>query len=50
MDYLAKKVVELESGKQIGFVLDYAIDFQKFCLKGFYVVDEETQGEYLLKL
>lgn len=49
MEYLAKKVVDASSGKELGFVLDYAIDFESFSVYGFFVVDEETEGEYLLR-
>ena len=50
MEYLAKKVVDGGSGKVIGYVLDEVIDFQTMKLDGLYVVDEETEGEYLLRL
>ncbi len=49
MENLAKKVVALESGKCLGYVLDVAIDFDKMAKIGYYVVDEETEGEYLLR-
>lgn len=49
MEYLAKKVVDAGSGKMIGYVLDVAIDAQALTLMGVFVVDEETEGEYLLR-
>lgn len=49
MDYLAKKVYDRDSGKVIGYVLDLAIDFQTLSVTGLYVVDEESEGEYLLR-
>ncbi len=48
MEYLAKKVVDESTGKMIGYVLDVYVDFQKMAASGLFVVDEETEAEYLL--
>ena len=48
MENISKKVVDFQSGKIVGYVLDYALDFQNFSQVGFFVVDEETEGEFLL--
>lgn len=48
MENISKKVVDFESGKLVGYVLDVALDFSSFSQIGFYIVDEETEGEYLL--
>lgn len=49
MENISKKVVDFQSGKIVGYVLDYALDFQNFLQVGFFVVDEETEGEFLLR-
>lgn len=49
MENISKKVVDYQSGKIVGYVLDYALDFQNFSQVGFFVVDEETEGEFLLR-
>ncbi len=49
MEDLAKRVVDEISGKVLGYVVDLAIDYDTMLQYGFYVVDEETEGEYLLR-
>lgn len=49
MEYLAKKVVEFETGKVVGYVIDVALDYKKLKQYGYIVADEETEGEYLLR-
>ena len=48
MENISKMVVTQNEGKKIGFVLDLALDddMQKI---GYYVVDEESEGEFLVK-
>lgn len=48
MENISKIVVSTE-GKRLGYVLDVAIDFQSMQKLGYYVVDEESEGEFLLK-
>ena len=50
MENISKKVIDFQSGNIVGYVLDYALDFQNFSQVGFFVVDEETEGEFLLRL
>lgn len=49
MKNISKRVVDFQSGKNVGYVLDCALDFQNFSQIGYFVVDEETEGEFLLK-
>ncbi len=42
-------IVLTKKGKRVGYVLDVAIDFDDMQMQGFYVVDEESEGEFLLK-
>ena len=48
MENISKMVVAQNEGKKIGFVLDVALDenMQKI---GYYVVDEESEGEFLVR-
>ncbi|MGN1201642.1 MAG: hypothetical protein ACI4R8_05270 [Candidatus Caccovivens sp.] len=46
MEKLSNIVITLD-GKQIGYILDFALrDWQKI---GYFIVDEETEGEFLLR-
>lgn len=47
MENISKIVLSQESGRQIGYVLDVALD-ENLNKIGFYVVDEETESEFLL--
>lgn len=49
MDNISKIVLSQTSGEVVGYILDIAIDFQEFVIKGYYVVDEETESELFLK-
>lgn len=49
MEDLAKKIVDEGSGKILGYVVDFVVDYEKMMQTGFFVVDEETEGEYLLR-
>ncbi len=44
------KIVLTADGKKIGYVLDVAVDFDTMQKSGYYVVDEESEGEFLLRL
>ena len=48
MENISKMVVTQNEGRKIGYVLDVAIDdnMQKI---GYYVVDEESEGEFLVR-
>lgn len=50
MENISKIVIAQDTGKRIGYVLDAVIDYQDSYKKtGYYVVDEETEGEFFLK-
>lgn len=49
MENISKIVLSKNEGSFVGYVLDIAIDFQSLVIKGYYVVDEETEGEMFLK-
>lgn len=49
MENISKIVVCLETGKKVGYVLDVALDLQALRKIGYYVVDEESEGVFLLK-
>ena len=49
VDNISKIVLSQTSGEVVGYILDIAIDFQEFVIKGYYVVDEETESELFLK-
>lgn len=48
MENISKMVVAQNGGKKVGYVLDVALDddMQKI---GYYVVDEESEGEFLVR-
>ncbi|MBP3431549.1 MAG: hypothetical protein J6K39_01665 [Clostridia bacterium] len=48
MENISKIVIELESGKRFGYVLGLALD-DKLDKIGCYVVDEESEEEFLLR-
>ena len=50
MDNISKIVVELGSGKKIGFVLDVCVDWLSCKKVGFVIVDEESQNEYFVAI
>ena len=50
MDNISKIVVELSSGKKIGFVLDVCVDWLSCKKVGFVIVDEESQNEYFVAI
>ena len=43
-DYISKKVVSLEEGECVGFILNVCFDEEKFKLNGFIVCDEESES------
>lgn len=47
MKNISKIVISAE-GKKIGYVLDVAVDFKTMQKLGLYIVDEETENEWLL--
>jgi len=47
---ISKKIFCKESGKCFGYVLDVSIDFEKFEIVGYYVVEEESENEYFVSL
>ena len=47
MDNISKIVLSQTSGEVVGYILDIAIDFQEFVIKGYYVVDEEDAESVL---
>ena len=48
MEDFSKIVVTL-GGKRVGYVLDLAVDFYDMKKLGYYVVDEESEAEFLLR-
>ena len=48
MENVSKMVVAQNGGKKVGYVLDVALD-ENMQKVGFYVVDEETEGEFLVR-
>ena len=48
MDSFAKIVITKNEGRRIGYVIDRVFDFSNFILIGYYVADDETEGEYFL--
>lgn len=49
MKNISKIVVTENEGKKIGWVLDVAVDFSALQKIGYYVVDDESGEEYLLR-
>lgn len=49
MENISKIVLSQNQGQRLGYVLDVALDAD-LTLLGYYVADEETEGEYLIKL
>lgn len=49
MENISKIVLSKNEGAIVGYILDIAIDFQSLNIKGYYVADEETEGEWFLK-
>lgn len=49
VENIAKIVFSQNNGERIGYVLDMAVDYQTFEIKGYYVVDDETESELFLK-
>jgi sporulation protein YlmC with PRC-barrel domain len=49
MENLAKPVADVETGKLAGYVLDLAFDESWLMQIGYFVVDEQSEGEYLLR-
>ena len=48
MENISKTVVTSD-GKKIGYILDIAVDFDDMKKLGYYVVDEESETEFLLR-
>ena len=48
MENISKMVVAQNGGKKIGYVLDVALD-ENMQKVGYYVVDEESEGEFLVR-
>ena len=48
MENISKMVVAQNGGKKVGYVLDVALD-EKMQKVGYYVVDEESEGEFLVR-
>lgn len=49
MDCVAKILISKEDGRRVGYVLDRALDCENLISTGYYVVDEETEGEFFVK-
>ena len=49
MENISKIVVARTSGKKIGYVIDVAVDLKSLSKIGYYIVDEESESEFLLK-
>ncbi len=43
------KIVLTQKGKKVGYVLDVAVNFDDMQKQGYFVVDEETESEFLLR-
>ncbi len=48
MENISKMVVAQNGGKKVGYVLDVALD-ENMQKVGYYVVDEESEGEFLVR-
>ena len=48
--YISKKVISLDSGSLIGFVLDMVFDESLSLLQGFVIVDDESEKTFFLPL
>lgn len=50
MENISKIVIAQDTGKRIGYILDVVIDYEdSYKMIGYYIVDEETEGEFFLK-
>lgn len=50
MDNISKILIAQDTGKRVGYLLDVAIDFENGFQKiGYYVVDEDSESEFLMK-
>lgn len=49
MENISKIVLSQNGGEKIGYVLDVAWNFNDMDKTGYYIVDEETEGELLLR-
>ncbi len=49
MENISKIVLSRKSGKKIGYVLDLSINFEDMRKVGYYIVDEESESEFLLR-
>lgn len=49
VENISKNVVAFSGGKIVGYVLDLAVDFESMKELGYYIVDNETEEEFLLK-
>ena len=47
-DYISKILVSISEGKEIGYLLDSVLDDQLKKVKGFIVVDSESEEEVFL--
>lgn len=50
VENISKIVVDLETGKRIGFVLDVCVDWQTCKKSGWLIVDDESENEYRVLL
>jgi len=48
VDIFAKVVITKNDGCRVGYVIDRVFDFDNLVLSGYYVADDETEGEYFL--
>ncbi len=50
MENISKIVLSKSTGKRIGYILDVAIDFKTMNKIGYYIVDEESEGEFFIDI
>lgn len=49
VENISKSIVALNTGKIVGYVVDIAVNFEDMKLLGYYIADNETEEEFLLK-